>query len=202
MLKPSRLARPSRRVRRPSLRFRKPEAPKLDTPKPEVEEKEKKRDEYWTVTAAGITRKTPRSRCSKARDKVLAFLERQKPPVRFEPSLEYLQSGNFVRDESFALEVKNDPDGHEVSANHWCTLKVDMSPALYTDILKHEHQVIQGERQWLAGKILAVLVGIVLAIGGYFYLDEATKGYYTLLLRLGALTVVGAVGLVVWLVVH
>jgi hypothetical protein len=42
-------------------------------------------------------------------------------------------------------------------------------------------------------------VTICAAVAGYLRLDEATKGYYTNLLRLGSLAVIGTVGAGVWL---
>jgi hypothetical protein len=178
------------------------EAPPVEEKKPAAEDK--KAGELGTVTAVGQTEKLAREVAQlKAREEVLTFLARQKPPVRWQPTLEFLQSHNFVRDEVMTVETARDANGKEVGgAQHWCTLRVDLSPALFTEILEEENRSIQVDRQWLAGKVLAVVLALVLALGGYFYLDEATKGFYTVMLRLGAITLVGVVSLAVWLVIR
>jgi hypothetical protein len=48
-------------------------------------------------------------------------------------------------------------------------------------------------RVWTAGGVLAGLMALLLVGGGYLRLEEATKGYYTALLRVGALVVLGTV---------
>ena len=181
-----------------------PPAPPLEAKEPKEKEKEKHSLELGSVNAFGQTEERARTVAQlKARDKVLAFLAKQQPPIKFEPSLEFLQTGHFVKDEVTTVEVSRDADGKEVGgAQHECTVKVELSPALFGEILKQEHQSIQSDRQWLAGKVLAVLLALVLALGGYFYLDELTKGFYTVMLRIGAVGLVGAVCVAVWLVMH
>jgi hypothetical protein len=56
------------------------------------------------------------------------------------------------------------------------------------------------QRHWLVGRILAGLVALILVCGGYLRLEEATRGYYTLLLRAAALVVLAGVGAGLWLV--
>jgi hypothetical protein len=50
-----------------------------------------------------------------------------------------------------------------------------------------------GGRMWTAGGVLAGLMALLLVGGGYLRLEEATKGYYTALLRAGALVILGTV---------
>jgi hypothetical protein len=88
------------------------------------------------------------------------------------------------------------------AGNYHCVLAPEISAALYADLVKADQEALAAARLGLAAKAFGVLLALVLAVGGYFYLDEATKGYYTVLLRLGALTVVGAVGVIVWLALH
>jgi hypothetical protein len=47
--------------------------------------------------------------------------------------------------------------------------------------------------------VLLVLVALFGAAAAYFRLDEATKGYYTGWLRVGALGLVALIGAGVWL---
>jgi hypothetical protein len=53
----------------------------------------------------------------------------------------------------------------------------------------------QKGRMRTAGLVLAGLMALLLVGGGYLRLEEATKGYYTTLLRIGALGTVAFVGL-------
>jgi hypothetical protein len=48
-----------------------------------------------------------------------------------------------------------------------------------------------GGRMKTTGVVLAGLIALLLVGGGYLRLEEATKGYYTTLLRVGALTLLG-----------
>jgi len=182
-----------------------PPAPFLEGVEPrDLKEKEKAIVDLGSINAFGQTEERARTVAQlKARDRVLAFLAKQEPPIKYEPSLEFLQTHHFVKDEAMTVEVAKDPDGKEVGpSQHECSVKVELPKSAFEEILKQENQSIQGDRQWLAGKILAVLLAVVLAVGGYFYIDEATKGFYTVLLRIGAATLVGAVGVAVWLVMH
>ncbi len=49
-------------------------------------------------------------------------------------------------------------------------------------------------RHLLLARILAGMVAMILVLGGYLRLEEATRGYYTLLLRAAAVLVLVAVG--------
>lgn len=69
-------------------------------------------------------------------------------------------------------------------------------------ILEMDRSYRQHDRQVWVGKILAALVLCFAAVAGYYRLDEATKGYYSGLLRLTALGIVAAAGVGVWWYLH
>ncbi len=147
----------------------------------------------WTVSAVGVTpEKAYAVAQEKARQKLLDYLAKQNPPISWEPSPEFLQAHNFI---------KQTPSNKKIEAEgaYECVLQAELSSQLCQDIIQAERETLASERQWQAAKVFGVLLALLVAVGGYFYLDEATKGYYTVLLRLGALTLVGVVGLVVWL---
>ena len=52
----------------------------------------------------------------------------------------------------------------------------------------------------LLGKFLAGFVAFLVAVAGYFRLEEATKGYYTTWLRVGVLGFIAVVGAGIWLI--
>jgi hypothetical protein len=55
------------------------------------------------------------------------------------------------------------------------------------------------QRQGVLARLLAGLVALLLVAGGYLRLEEATRGYYTTLLRTAALVVLALVGAGLWL---
>lgn len=155
--------------------------------------------DYWSVTAYGMDREAAERRAQQvAQEKVLDFLEKQDPPIAWKPTLEFLQQNRFTRDVN--TEPDRDLQGNVTKDRYKCSLHVVMSPDLYRKILDQDRQLRIADRQWFAGRVLAVVVLLLVAVGGYFYLDEATKGYHTVLLRLGAISFVGAVGAVLWFV--
>jgi hypothetical protein len=60
-----------------------------------------------------------------------------------------------------------------------------------------EHRVL--ERHKLLGRVLAGLVIALVVIAGYLRLEEATRGYYTQMLRLAAVTLVSLAAFALWL---
>ena len=67
----------------------------------------------------------------------------------------------------------------------------------YRETLRHA--MVQQRQLWL-GKMLLGVVVLLAAISGYIRLEDATKGFYTGLLRLGMVGVLCAVGAGLWLV--
>jgi hypothetical protein len=79
-------------------------------------------------------------------------------------------------------------------------LKVELNTDDYGTIRRFDseyrqqlRQVISQQRQLLLAKALAVVVAMLVALIGYFRLEEATRGYYTAWLRLAAVGLVAAV---------
>jgi hypothetical protein len=79
-------------------------------------------------------------------------------------------------------------------------LLIDINDADYQEILNFDRKEQRENNQLLLARIIATIVTICAAVSGYLRLDEATKGYYTNLLRLGSLAVVSVVGAGLWLV--
>jgi hypothetical protein len=63
--------------------------------------------------------------------------------------------------------------------------------------LAREHRMVQ--RHLLAGRVLAGLVVLLLVVWSYLRLEDATRGYYTRLLRVGALGLVALTAALLWL---
>ncbi|HJT77283.1 MAG TPA: hypothetical protein VJ739_08775, partial [Gemmataceae bacterium] len=88
-------------------------------------------------------------------------------------------------------ELKDLPD---LGPMYEATFDVKLEPKDYRQILESDRQERAGERQLLLAKVVGVLLAVLLAVFGYFRLEETTRGYYTLWLRLGALALVGVAG--------
>jgi hypothetical protein len=120
-------------------------------------------------------------------------------------SPEYLRSRGLVQPVDPTDEEKETtqkiklPEPVEVAA-----VKLEVSKDQY-DEMKEELQKVarkqrMEERHWLVARVLAGVVALIVVCGGYLRLEEATRGYYTLLLRAAALLVLGVVGAGLWLV--
>ncbi len=102
-------------------------------------------------------------------------------------------------------EFADKDEQHPIGRLRRVVLKVALSPRDLGDIQEKE-QYFQvenrhtqaGLRQLMLAKFLAGLVAVLAAIGGYFRLEDATKGYYTAWLRLGAVSFVALIGASIW----
>ena len=144
----------------------------------------------WTITAWGKTVQDGNEvALDKAQKEFESFLARQDPPVHWKPARDWIDQ-NLVK--SRHQEVKNLPDA-ELGEGYDVTLKLEVGPKQYREILENDRQERVQQRELLLARVLAGVVALLIAVVGYLRLDEATKGYYTLWLRLGALGLVGAV---------
>jgi hypothetical protein len=117
----------------------------------------------------------------------------RKENVKWSPSTDYV--------EQHITDRKVDPNSTEVGGTPMTEVKLQIvvTSSDYQEILNSDRQIRRDDRQVFLARILATIVTVCAAISGYFRLDEATKGYYTNLLRLGSLAVVSGVGAGVWL---
>jgi len=130
----------------------------------------------------------------KAQQKVLDYLAKQDPPLDWKPTAEFLVEEKLVKE--VETKVENLPKS---GLTYWSIFDVEVGPKTLRKILELDRQVRVLSRQILLAKILAVLVSIFAAVGLYYRLDEATKGYYSGWLFLGGLALVGAVSTAVWM---
>ncbi len=123
--------------------------------------------------------------------------------------LEYLRSQGLALQwpppESYFWTLKKDFDDHprdmpQLGQVREVRLRVEVNEDNVRDILRQDRGIRAEHRMLTLGKILGSLVALCIAVAGYFRLEEATKGYYTGWLRLGAVGFVSAVGFGLWLV--
>jgi hypothetical protein len=145
----------------------------------------------WTVTAWGKTQQDGNEvALDKAVKELDDYLARQDPPVHWKPSRDWVAK-NLVK--SRHEEVKEFKDEELLKKGYDVTLNVEVGPKQHREILENDRQERVQQRELLLARVLAGVVALLLAVVGYLRLDEATKGYYTLWLRLGALGLVGGV---------
>jgi hypothetical protein len=163
---------------------------RADIPKARVSASGDGKYPAWTVTAWG---KTPQDgnevALETAREEVHDYLARQDPPVQWNPSRDWVDK-NLVKTRHQEVKNHEEPllgEGYDV------TLKVEVGPKQYREILEKDREQRVQQRELLLARVLAGVVALLVAAVAYLRLDEATKGYYTLWLRLGALGLVGAV---------
>jgi hypothetical protein len=85
-------------------------------------------------------------------------------------------------------------------------VRVEITPSVQTEFEKQErlYQAKQRQdrvtsRQGVLARLLAGVIAVLVAVACYLRLEDATKGYYTTLLRLAAVTFVVLVGGGIWL---
>ncbi len=147
------------------------------------------KDQTWTVSGWGKTEADAEQvALDKACKEVNDFLQRQDPPVHWRPSRDFVDH-NLVKERK--PEAKELPD---LGQMYQATFEVRLEPKDYRDILEHDRQDRADQRHVLLGKVVLAILALLLAVFGYFRLEEMTRGYYTLWLRLGALALVGVAG--------
>jgi hypothetical protein len=82
--------------------------------------------------------------------------------------------------------------------NELVKMEVKLTPEIFDQIQKQARNQRMGERQWVAARGLAGILSVLLVVFGYLKLEDVTKGYHTMLLRLTALGVLVLTGLCLW----
>jgi hypothetical protein len=163
---------------------------------------------------------------SQARDKVQDYLRTQKPPMEFALDPTYLRQriwhdlkpddaafkalgwekfeGKTVKGGRLAQIETKSFEG--LGDMHRAAVRVEITLPVKAEFERQEelYQVKQREaratlRQGVLVRVLAGLVAVLAAVALYFRLEDATKGYYTTLLRLAAVAFVALVGAGIWL---
>jgi len=161
----------------------------------------------------------------RARDKVNEYLRAQSPPMEWPIDPAYLRQKMWrdikPEDEAFkALHwekaVKKTINNKQVQLEtksfeglgdmYRAAIHVSVLPDNQAEFKRQEelYQTKQREgrathRQTILVRVVAGLVAVLAAIAFYLRLEDATKGYYTTLLRLAAVAFVTLVGAGIWL---
>jgi hypothetical protein len=159
-----------------------------------------------------------RSALDNAREEVTRYLRSQRPPMEWAPDLTWIQQ-KLLRDfgnpdEKTLTALGMGDNTHEANvAGHTvlvetrkleglpemrrAAVRVEVSQLARSEIedqerswQKKERQERATARQGVMVRVLAGLVALLAVIACYLRLEDATKGYYTMLLRLVAVAVV------------
>lgn len=107
------------------------------------------------------------------------------------PTPEYLREKNMVRvTERGEQEFKVAQDFAQGGRMQKVTMQLDVYAEQARDIQKQARQARIPMRHLLLARVLGGLVALLIVVGGYLRLEEATKGYCTRLLRIAAVGIV------------
>jgi hypothetical protein len=163
---------------------------------------------------------------NQARDKVQEQLQSQTPPMNFTLDPTYLRqriwSDLKPDDATFKTLGWEKFEGKTVKGGrlaqiqtktfeglgemHKAAVRVEITLPVKAEF-EHQEELYQAKlrdgratlRQGVLVRVLAGLVAVLAAVAMYFRLEDATKGYYTTLLRLAAVAFVALVGAGIWL---
>ena len=136
---------------------------------------------------------------AKARERVAQALTATYPEVGdWQPSLDDLRKHGLVRSEGQPQRVQvGDEEAWQV------VFRVDVTTPKLQELRKLAmHQALLHrlqQRHKSVALVLAAVVALLLVVAGYLRLEEATRGYYTGLLRLGAAALLLLAGAGLWL---
>jgi hypothetical protein len=131
-----------------------------------------------------------------ARHAVIAYLQDREPPIRWEPSLDFV--ARHIRkgetDESHTPELPGAPMTYRF------TIKLAINADTMKDIHVQDRSFLSQERMWLVGKGLAGLVLLFGAVAGYVRLDDYTKGYLSRTIKWSLILIAIAGAAAIWLI--
>jgi hypothetical protein len=130
-----------------------------------------------------------------AAEKVTAYFHQNVPALSdWSPSAESLANKRVISllDGTEQVEL---PD----KVSYRARVKVEITSKNVGELAEEARGARMHDRQLLLARLLAGAVALLLVVAGYLRLEDATRGYYTTLLRLAAVGVVVVVGAGLWL---
>jgi hypothetical protein len=134
---------------------------------------------------------------AKTMEKLRDYFQDQGLPVAYMPPITELRP-LLARNWKYKEESKVFPEPVNRTM-HWVTLEIPLVPELRGVLIQREREHRMQERMIWVGRILAGVVVLLIALAGYFRLEEWTKGYYTTWLRLATVGFIGSGVVALWL---
>ena len=128
-------------------------------------------------------------------DAVAEYMQRRYPGYRFVPTPQFLTDRKMVDDGKDEPQTLADADA-PIMIRH--RLTVEILPEHLRRLLQEDRKLRVEDRLWLAGRALAALLIVLVAFAGYIRLDDWTKGYFSLALKLTAVALAVAGSVVLW----
>jgi hypothetical protein len=125
-----------------------------------------------------------------AQAEVIAYLRNQRPPIDWEPPLDYIETHLAPRPWTEKTQDVKDANGVVAGQAYQVGLEVKISPEKRAYMAAQGRELRMQQRMLALGKGLAVLVVVLAAFAGFLRLDEKTKGFYTGWLKFAAVGVV------------
>ena len=138
-----------------------------------------------------------------ARERILAYLRRQQPPLTsWQPSLDEIEQ-TLVESERLAPDFS---EGGYVFKRVVLTLRPAdperfrrLDRQAYLKLEERQREVRRADRALLAAKVVAGLIVLFAAVLVYIRLDERTRGAYTRWLQAGIAVVLASTGVGLWM---
>jgi hypothetical protein len=106
-----------------------------------------------------------------------------KADLGWKPTPEFLRDKGMVR-----FSEPTEKEFEKAGPMKVVTLQLEITADQVREMQKQARQEHMTSRQLLLARVLGGVVCLLIVVGGYLRLEEATKGYYTRLLRLAAIT--------------
>jgi hypothetical protein len=147
----------------------------------------------WEITGSPYS-SVERARADaveKARLHLIEVLQKQKPPIVWEPSAEYVREHLVAFLPERELDAASSGTGETM---YIAQSRVEVSPARQREMIFLDRDTRAHDRLWLVGTGVLALSAVLAAVAGYVRADNATGGYLTRWLQLGvaAIAVVAA----------
>lgn len=171
-------------------------------PKRVVPEVVEKPPEEVLVVGYGTTDTAARARALElAQEKVEELLAVRYGELGWRPTVDLLDPETLEQYRVIEEDGKLTPialDG-EVAKGMAARYKVKLTPSYLKRVEKEAREDRVVDRHFILARILGAMMAVLLVVVGYLRLEEATRGYYTKLLRLGAFIVLALAGVGLWM---
>ena len=132
-----------------------------------------------------------------AAEKIGRHLRSRTRPIEWTPPPEFVRKHLLRNVKEDTREVSN----ANAPLTYRATIEVEITNDGYQKIVEEERKARVEQRMWCLARIVGGLVLILVAIAGYIRLDDVTKGYYSIPLRIGAIVLGVAGAVVLWWIV-
>jgi hypothetical protein len=150
----------------------------------------------WTVTGYGENATDAKENAlAEAGRSIVAYLAKNHPALVWTPPGGYLEQRGVVRSIGSPTVEELELAGRVTVVS----LRVEITPEFLADAVHMSRQQRMVERQRTLTLGLGGAVAVLIVLGGYLRLEEATRGYYTRALRLSAAGLLLLVGAGLWL---